>query len=120
MNNAFLHGDLQEKVYMELPPGVTSKRTQSICRLTKSLYGLLQASKQWYDKLTTFLLSINFARSKADKSLFIKAFGTSFIALLICVDDILVVGNNMKDIKDVKNSLNIVFKKKILVSQCFS
>jgi len=104
VNNAFLHGDLQEEVYMELPPGVTSKRTQSIYRLTKPLDGLKQTSKQW--------LSINFARSKEDNSLFIKVVGTSFIVLLIYVDDILVAGNNMKDIEDVKNSLNIAFKIK--------
>ncbi|XP_068504175.1 uncharacterized mitochondrial protein AtMg00810-like [Phaseolus vulgaris] len=114
VNNAFLHGDLEEEVYMELPPGIASKKAHQVCRLMKSIYGLKQASKRWYDKLTSFLHSINFTHSKADNSLFVRNIEDSFIALLVYVDDILITGNNADDINAVKDSLNTTFKIKDL------
>ena len=114
VNNAFLHGDLQEEVYLELLPGVITKKSHQICRLTKSLYGLKQASKQWYDKLISFLLTTNFVHSKVDSSMFIKKTETSFMALLIYVDGILIAGNNMNEINKVKSFLNASFEIKDL------
>jgi len=99
---------------MELPPGINIDKPHQVCRLTKSLYGLKHASKQWYDKLTTFLYTINFTQSKADNSFFVRKIGTSFIALLVYVDDILIAGNDINDINKVKSSLNFVFKIKDL------
>jgi len=99
---------------MDIPPGITTEKENQVCRLTKSLYGLKQASKQWYDKLTTFLYMINFTHSKADNSFFIRKTETSFITCLIYVDDILIAVNNMKEIQVVKSSLNLAFEIKDL------
>ena len=56
VSNAFLHGDLEEAIYMEQTPGFgDAKGTNSVCRLQKSFYGLKQALKAWYSKLSNFL-----------------------------------------------------------------
>lgn len=55
INNAYLHGGLEEEIYMELPQGLKSELPNLVCKLKKSLYGLKLASRQWNSTLTKSL-----------------------------------------------------------------
>jgi hypothetical protein len=95
VQNAFLHGDLQEAVYMTQPPGfIHPLKPHHVCHLRKALYGLKQAPRAWYSRLSSTLNEMGFRRSHADTSLFIHNMGSEFIYILIYVDDILVTGPN--------------------------
>ena len=67
MKTAFLHGELEEEIFMKQPEGFEVKGKEShVCRLKKSLYGLKQSPRQWYKKFDLFMLSHNFTRSSYD------------------------------------------------------
>jgi hypothetical protein len=71
VQNTFLHGILEEEVYMHQPPGFANKVHPSyVCKLDKALYGLKQAPRAWYARLCNKLQALGFVPSKADTSLF--------------------------------------------------
>ena len=109
VTNAFLHGDLEEKVFMRMRPSFCSSESTKVCKLRKSLYGLRQAPRQWFAKLSSKLCAYGFARSYADYSLFVYQKGEVFMALLVYVDDIVLAGNNTQACVDFKNYLYACF-----------
>lgn len=113
VNNAFLHGDLHEDVYM-LPPEGLSHSPGMVCKLRKSLYGLKQASRQWFAKLTLALTSQGFCQSKLDYSLFIHKAHGSITVVAIYVDDIIITGNDPQFISSIKSHLHHEFSIKDL------
>ncbi|GJU48851.1 putative RNA-directed DNA polymerase [Tanacetum coccineum] len=113
VNNVFLYGDLDEDVYMKPPEGYFPSRDK-VCKLKKSLYGLKQAPRQWNAKLTSTLIENGFSQSKSDYSLFTKTDKGVFLALLVYVDDIIIIGNNIAEIENFKVFLKSKFMIKDL------
>jgi Reverse transcriptase (RNA-dependent DNA polymerase) len=73
VKNTFLQGNLEEEVYMTLPPGHKNESdTSLVCKLQKAIYGLKQSPRAWYAKLSFSLLKIQFIKSTTDSSMFIK------------------------------------------------
>lgn len=114
VNNAFLHGDLEEEVFMRLPPGYPNATTNLVCKLRKYLYGLKQASRNWFSKLSTILFTNGFISSKADYSLFSKFTLQGSVHVLVYVDDIIVTGNDSLGITNLKHLLHTNFQIKDL------
>ena len=95
VKNTFLHGVLEEEVYMKQPPGFESSATPNyICRLDKAIYGLKQAPRAWYSRLSSKLHTLGFTPSKADTSLFLFNKSGITMFLLIYVDDIIVTSSS--------------------------
>lgn len=110
INNAFLHGFLEEEeVYMTPPQGYTEAKPRQVCKLHKSIYGLKQAGRQWNVELCCKLQDFGFVQSTSDHCLFLKRDLNSYIALLIYVDDFLITGNCEKEIARVKEYLHDAF-----------
>ncbi|XP_074356728.1 uncharacterized protein LOC141696493 [Apium graveolens] len=129
VTNAFLHSDLQEVVYMKFPPGYkglgsrisyssdancSSSAQGLVCRLIKSLYGLRQAPRTWFSKLSLTLINNNYIQSKTDYSLFVRTTEKTIVLVLIYVDDFLITGNSPHDIAALKKMLFVNFHMKDL------
>jgi hypothetical protein len=91
VSNAFLHGNIEEQVYCQQPTGFADpERPDDVCLLSRSLYGLRQAPRVWFNRFVTFVLSLGFVHSRADPSLFVLKQGGSAAYLLLYVDDIII------------------------------
>jgi histone deacetylase 1/2 len=115
VKNAFLHGVLEEEVYMKQPPGFESSSIPHyICKLDKALYGLKQAPRAWYSRLSSKLCALGFVPSKADTSLFLYNKSGIIIYMLIYVDDIIVTSSSDHAITCLLRDLNENFAIKDL------
>uniref|UniRef100_A0A251TUQ9 Putative zinc finger, CCHC-type n=1 Tax=Helianthus annuus TaxID=4232 RepID=A0A251TUQ9_HELAN len=115
VNNAFLHGHLNECVYMEQPPGfINPNFPNHVCKLNKALYGLKQAPRAWFHRLSTFLISNGFKCSRADPSLFIFKRDNCIMYLLVYVDDLILTGNQDNVLRSFINRLHNEFAIKDL------
>jgi hypothetical protein len=114
VHNAFLHGDLQEEVFMKFPPDFHSSQPGMVCKLQKSLYGLKQAPRCWFAKLSSALQDYGFVRSYADYSLFTLQDKDVQLVVLVYVDDLIICGNDRDSIQCFKDYLRRCFHMKDL------
>jgi histone deacetylase 1/2 len=95
VKNAFLHGVLQEEVYMHQPPGYVDQRYPGyVCKLDKAIYGLKQAPRAWHARLCGKLEALGFVPSQYDASLFYYNKGRYTLFVLVYVDDIIVASSS--------------------------
>lgn len=116
----FLMAIYFEEIYMDLPLGYNKRadfgnqEDQLVCKLHKLIYGLKQSSRQWFSKFSSVLIDQGFSQSKSDYSLFIKGSSTSFLGLLVYVDNIVLTKQDQQVIVSLKTFLHSQFKLKDL------
>ena len=69
-------------------------KKEMVCKLKKSLDGLKQSPRMWYQKFDTYIRGLGFTGSKVDHCVYFKLFGDHFIYLVLYLDDMLLIGNN--------------------------
>jgi len=115
VNNVFLHGDLQEEVYIEQPLGyVDQTHFNLVCRLKKALYGLKQAFITWSNKIGRYLVTSGFQTSNANFSLYVKKTNHGIVVIIIYVDDLIIIEDSDVDISNLKKFLKQKFEMKDL------
>ena len=116
VKTAFLHGELEETIYMHQPEGyVVQGKEEHVCLLNKSLYGLKQSPRQWYKRFDSFMLDHGYSRSKYDSCVYHrKSLEGSFIYLFLYVDDMLIASKSMQEINRLKSQLSATFEMKDL------
>uniref|UniRef100_A0A803R4Z6 Reverse transcriptase Ty1/copia-type domain-containing protein n=1 Tax=Cannabis sativa TaxID=3483 RepID=A0A803R4Z6_CANSA len=116
VTTAFLHGELEEEIYMTQPEGYVEKgKPNHVCKLVKSLYGLKQSPRQWNKRFDTFMMKQGFSRSYYDACFYHK--GTDIntvIYLLLYVDDMLIISKERSQVDEMKKQLKAEFEMKDL------
>jgi len=95
VKTTFLHGDLEEDIYIKKPQGFVEKgEKELVWMLKKSLYGLKKSSRMWSQNFDTYIQGIGFTRRKEDHCVYFKLVGDHIIYLVLYVDDMLLIGND--------------------------
>ena len=116
VKNAFLNGELEEEVYMSQPPGFEdSPNTTKVCKLNKSLYGLKQSPRAWFNRFLKVIKGHGYIQGQTDHTLFIKHSERGKMSVLIVyVDDIVITGNHTEEMIRIKEMLAKEFEVKDL------
>ena len=116
VKSAFLHSELEETVFMEIPDGLhtdialsnKSSLERIVCRLTKSIYGLKQSPRTWYGKINMFFIDYGFQRSEHDHNVYIHSIFK--LVLLLYVDDLVIASPSAQDVSWVQDLLHDEFE----------
>ena len=115
VKNAFLHGELEEEIYMTIPPWFNGSDGNEVCRLKKTLYGLKQSPCAWFERFAKVMIANGYKQSQGDHTLFIKhSISGGVTTLIVYVDDIIVTGNDEKEKNTLKQCLAKEFEIKDL------
>ena len=115
VKTAFLNGLLEEELYMMQPEGfVDPKGANKVCKLQRSIYGLVQASQSWNIRFDSVIKAYGFIQTFGEACIYKKVTGSSVEFLILYVDDILLIGNDTKFLNSIKGYLNKKFSMKDL------
>jgi hypothetical protein len=116
VKTAFLHGNLEEEIFMVQPEGFKQLGTENlVCRLKKSLYGLKKSPRQWYKRFDSYMIQIGYTRCEYDCCVYVRILEDgSYIFLLLYVDDMLIAAKSMCEVKRLKSLLHKEFEMKDL------
>src|SRR5467141_3857694 len=110
VKTAFLHGDLEEEVFVEQPKGMKEQGKEDwVCYMHKTLYGLMQAARAWNIHLHRAMLEIGYVRISADHCIYMRntTSGSSIVA--IHVDNMAVAASNKAEMAKLKEQLGKFF-----------
>ena len=113
IKTAFLNGDLEEEVYMDLPPSFDADHGK-VYRLRKSLYGLKQSQRAWFGRFMKAVQHHDFIQAQVNHTMFYKKQATGITILIVCVDDIVLTGDDKVEIQHIKARLAKEFDMKDL------
>ena len=105
VKNVFLNGDLSEKVYMKPLLGL-SVESNKVCHLRRALYGLNQALRAWFAKFSSTISRLDYMASNYDSALFLRCTDKCIILLLLYVDNMIITGDDLSGIQELKDFLS--------------
>lgn len=111
--SAFLNGPLREEVFMEQPPHFNDG-SNKVCRLKRSIYGLKQSSRNWNKILNNVLAEFGLKRTISDQCVYVSKTPTSFMMVLVWVDDVLIAFNDAGEEERLRAMLSSRFQMKYL------
>ena len=114
VKTTFLHGIIEQEVYIEQPEGfIFQEKDSRVCKQKKALYGLKQAPRAWYGPINGYLVNLGFTKSDVDPNLYYKIVDDEPLILVLYVDDLFLTGNE-KLIVWCKKKLSSEFEMKDL------
>ena len=120
VKTTFLNGNIDKTIYMvQLENFVSEDPTSMVCKLKKSIYGLKQASHEWYHKFHQVINSNDFEVNLAEDGVYHKFSGCKFIFLILDVDDILLASSDIGLLHKTKKFLSKNFEMKDLGNASF-
>ena len=116
VKNAFLNGELEEEVFMCVPPGFENVYgLDKVCKLKKSLYGLKQSPRAWFDRFGKVVKEQGYCQSQTDHTMFHRRSPEGkLVVLIVYVDDIIISGDDNEEIARLKKKLALEFELKDL------
>ena len=111
IETAFLHGNLDEEIYLEAPEGIGAKE-DAVVILEQTIYGLIQSARQFWKKLTGMLKSIGFKGGDINPCLLFKKTEKGLVLIRIYVNDLLIIRDD-SDINKVIDDIKKHFKVKV-------
>jgi Reverse transcriptase (RNA-dependent DNA polymerase) len=115
VKNVFLHGDLLEEVYIEIPSGFDTNQTiGKVCRLKKSIYGLKQSTRAWFNRFKKAMIGIVYQQINANNMVFSRQHDDHITMMAVYVDDMIIIGDDKGEITQLKAKLGKEFEVKDL------